>query len=655
MSVFATKKDDFRSSLESIVSPLVHKTKREEKDSERDYLKIPAANIIEFVHSPQYLNIPSIFEHVRQYQILRDFFQCRCPICNPLTPEAVDCWDKGREYLESEALLVWSDKYQDDVCPKCDTTRRELLEDEAIHKYNQLHGIVGMRSSCYNWGMITTNLGLMSAKEILASNNIIPQKDQKVNQSFKVNFNVVGENKIEPASHIIYEGIKPSKILGTKGGFKTEVSPIHPMRILKSDLTREWVESKDMNINNYLMIRIGADVWGSKNTNKYKAKLLGYLVACGGYGESDSISYTKSNIEMMNNSINCLSKGFNINVNISKDKRNGVLRWQCSQKHFVKELRELGLDPIYSKTKEVPLSIRQSTKDTVREFLRAYLTSDGWCSILSSGRGYKKPQVGYDTVSEKLARQVQYLLLNFGIVTSLSKTKSRKFGTNEKFDHDVYMVRINSEYLHLFTKEIGFLDSEKKEALKECLELVKNTKRKPNFNNINGAGNVLRQYLKDINVGEGCRLDSKGNVYQNAITTNIIDNYDSVRACWKRKIKSVSREIIKKVVDDTKEYGKKHSPKLLKRFEDFINEDWLYVPITSIEDGECEMADLHVPGSHSFVANGFLNHNSGKTATVALIGAYLEHKLIGMYLKEKDYRLSSYFGVLPKQPFEVTY
>lgn len=138
--------DNFVSSIESIVSSVLINERVEIDDTERDYLSLSAPNIIEFVSSPQYLNIPSVYKHTRQYQILRDFFQCRCPICNSLAPDAVDCWNKSREYLESEVLLVWSNQYNDDVCPKCGTTRRELLEDGLLIKYNQLHGIVGMRS-----------------------------------------------------------------------------------------------------------------------------------------------------------------------------------------------------------------------------------------------------------------------------------------------------------------------------------------------------------------------------------------------------------------------------------------------------------------------------------------------------------------------------
>ena len=144
--MFQEIKSSLRTSLEAITAPLIHKDIEKKRDFEREYLRVPAPNIIEFVSSPQYLNIPSIFDHVRQYQILRDFFQYRCPICNPLTPEKIDCWGKGKEYLQSEVLLLWSEKDKEDVCPKCGTTRGELLEDRAIEKYNQLHAIIGMRS-----------------------------------------------------------------------------------------------------------------------------------------------------------------------------------------------------------------------------------------------------------------------------------------------------------------------------------------------------------------------------------------------------------------------------------------------------------------------------------------------------------------------------
>ena len=134
------------SSIQSIVSPLISGVRAKVYDSELEYLKTPAPNIIEFVAEPQYLNVPSIWKYKRQYQVLRDFYQLRCPICNSQTPEAIDCWNKGKEYLQSETLLCWSIKDNDDICPKCGSTRTELIEDKIIDKFNQIHLVIGMRS-----------------------------------------------------------------------------------------------------------------------------------------------------------------------------------------------------------------------------------------------------------------------------------------------------------------------------------------------------------------------------------------------------------------------------------------------------------------------------------------------------------------------------
>jgi len=117
-------------------------------DSELAYFRTPAPNIIEWATRPEFLNIPRTYEFWRQYQVLRDLFQLRCPLstCNDQSPEAKDCWGKSRAYLESENLLVYSDAHKDDVCPRCGTTRMEFVADGLLDIYNQCHGVVGMRS-----------------------------------------------------------------------------------------------------------------------------------------------------------------------------------------------------------------------------------------------------------------------------------------------------------------------------------------------------------------------------------------------------------------------------------------------------------------------------------------------------------------------------
>jgi len=115
-------------------------------DTESIYLAEQAPNIVEWVTSPEYWNVPTTYGFYRQYQIIRDMFNLRCKICNSQDPEAIDCWGKPRSYLEAETLLVWKKEHEDFCCPKCGNTFREFVQDGIIVPFNELVCIAGMRS-----------------------------------------------------------------------------------------------------------------------------------------------------------------------------------------------------------------------------------------------------------------------------------------------------------------------------------------------------------------------------------------------------------------------------------------------------------------------------------------------------------------------------
>lgn len=116
-----------------------------EKDEDLVWVRQPAPNAIQWTVGKSYLNNPTTYKHVRQYQIVRDFFELRCPLCNSMAPADIDCWGKTQMALEDEILLEWSESERTDICPKCRTTRAELIEDGLVKNYNQMHGVVGMR------------------------------------------------------------------------------------------------------------------------------------------------------------------------------------------------------------------------------------------------------------------------------------------------------------------------------------------------------------------------------------------------------------------------------------------------------------------------------------------------------------------------------
>jgi phosphate starvation-inducible PhoH-like protein len=57
-----------------------------------------------------------------------------------------------------------------------------------------------------------------------------------------------------------------------------------------------------------------------------------------------------------------------------------------------------------------------------------------------------------------------------------------------------------------------------------------------------------------------------------------------------------------------------------------IEHQLLFAPITNIEESRAQVYDLTVPGTHSFVANGFINHNT--FLAVAMAVQYLMSKRV---------------------------
>ena len=105
--------------------------------------------------------------------------------------------------------------------------------------------------------------------------------------------------------------------------------------------------------------------------------------------------------------------------------------------------------------KFIPESIMRSPKSVVVACMRGLFDTDGCATIDGS--------VIYVTVSPVLARQIQEILLKFGIVSCLSFTAAR-----EPTHQDGYRIQISGTDAELFRKEIGFNLKRKQDRLEEA-------------------------------------------------------------------------------------------------------------------------------------------------------------------------------------------
>jgi hypothetical protein len=90
-----------------------------------------APNAIIFIESPLYLAGPTL--HDPQFEVVRDFFELLCPICN----------DVQRIHYTNDVPRGEQILFEYDVCPRCNINKSAIRDE--FNNYNELIGVVGMR------------------------------------------------------------------------------------------------------------------------------------------------------------------------------------------------------------------------------------------------------------------------------------------------------------------------------------------------------------------------------------------------------------------------------------------------------------------------------------------------------------------------------
>lgn len=106
-------------------------------------------NAVDFITSPEGLGLNTLYEHIRQYQYVRDFHQLLCPQCNHPTSsndlDPFDCWGRTPLEVQSDVLFEYdAPPHEGGVlqCPQCGVLQSEC----ELPRYNTIVGIAGMRS-----------------------------------------------------------------------------------------------------------------------------------------------------------------------------------------------------------------------------------------------------------------------------------------------------------------------------------------------------------------------------------------------------------------------------------------------------------------------------------------------------------------------------
>ena len=246
-------------------------------------------------------------------------------------------------------------------------------------------------------------------------------------------------------------------------------------------------------------------------------------------------------------------------------------------------LQELGLWDKNAHAKTIPQIVFTLKPKLIALFLNRLFATDGWAKVLNSGQS----EVGYATVSEKLARQIQHLLLRFGIVAAL-KQRSVKYQDRHRI---VWQLDItDARSIKTFIDEIGIFGKEI--AVDAVRKAISNRKYQTN------KDLIPREIWRELAQAKG--TESWVSLAKRAGIKGSSNIHVGKRA--------FSRERLFKLA-----YALDNIP-----LQNLATSEIYWDEIVSIEAvGKQQVYDLTISETHNFVANDICVHNTAFSLCVA--------------------------------------
>ena len=397
---------------------------------------------------------------------------------------------------------------------------------------------------------------------------------------------------LEPTNAGVYSGKKPTIIVQTEELFESENTYRHPV-LTMTENGLDWKLTADLQVGDYLPIKRGINTFGTSvkldidmnsflvnlsNSSRSKvlkvkcniideltedlALIMGYLTGDGGMTRNNRITFTSKDTDMVDRFRNYFENVLNMKVNQKNE-----IDYEVNGMYVREMFRQIGLTYADSHNKEIPKVILSAPKNIVAKFIQGLFDTDG---------GISNNHIEYCTVSEKLSKQVQTVLLNFGIISTRTKKYIKK---NNSY---AYTVCIFSKNINIFKDEIGFSCIRKQEKLNR----IANIKRNVNKDIIPYMSNIVCEIYKEVKSENPYLYDKlyhvmKGN---NELTYKKLDFILSLNGIEKSK----------------------HFNLLLE----LKNNNYFFSKVQSLQESENHVYDLSLPKTHSFIANGFVSHNT---------------------------------------------
>jgi RecA/RadA recombinase/intein/homing endonuclease len=406
----------------------------------------------------------------------------------------------------------------------------------------------------------------------------------------------------------------------TAHGFELTGTSDHKLQVLRSDGTLQMVRLKSLQPGDFLVVAPGTELFPERlvslldfrprtsarsfapisprpQLNSMLAAWLGALIADGTTSSGPLVitAHKAWKRELLDEWSTQLFEG--------SFRRNATTYAYSSQ---VKELAVhcygRPLKGTTARYKRVPALIAASSREVQAAFLRSLMAFDG-----------EQPAKGgivWSTASRLLAREVQMMLLNFGVHSTLGE----RYRAEQSWSY--YTLGIYGERFDKFREVIGLLrPCSKRSTQKTTSDLL----------SIPFGGDMLREELQSLRKRLGWSRNGRLRDGRRLPSTGLL---------CRKALSSTSYKYFGGTLDKLQGLV---SPEFQKKAELLLQKQFVFdkvVSKTTIRRRQI-VSDVHVPQGHLFWASGFINHNT-LLAEEAIANLQLSYPEAKAYYREAE-------------------
>ncbi len=392
-----------------------------------------------------------------------------------------------------------------------------------------------------------------------------------------------------PVAQVHYNGVKPVYRLRTRLGREIEATANHPFYTFEG-----WKRLDELEPGDLIAVPRRLPVEGKAEWPDHEVIALGHLLAEGNLCHPWSVYFYTRSKELLEDYVKAAEQFDNVKCSVSLHKGTySVYAKRIRRKEeagIVRWAKKLGIWGKKASEKEIPPEAFELNNRQIALLLSRLWSGDG---CLGEREGYFYAY--YATASERLARQVQHLLLRLGVVSRLRKVE---FPYKEgRIGYQVHVM--GGEHIKNFAATVGahFVEPHLRRICAEILQAEYGPAR--------GTRDVIPLPVKALVRAEKA---AAGISWQQMRAEAGVAQREFLLTGSPSK-RGFRRETIARLAEyfDSDE---------LRRYSD---RDIYWDEIESIEYvGEKPTYDLTVPGLHNFVANDILVHNSHASAYAVL-------------------------------------